>query len=222
MKFDDKALVVNFFGGPGVGKSTMALGVTFALKLMQIPVEIVPEVAKGMLQEGRKRPLLEWQAYVTAKQHRDLDRSRKDVDIVVTDSPVLNGCFYKSPGYTESFDQFWLERHHEMNSLNFLLLRNPNRAYDPIGRYQDEDGAKQVDDYIANWLTQHGVEHHLVEGTSEGMVVVLKRILEERKIEADWDRLAKVVGDFSGITASLKGLYYGCTSMPNSSKDASG
>lgn len=207
----DRALVVNCFGGPSVGKSTMALGVTFALKLMQIPVEIVPEVAKEMLLEGRKRPLLEWQAYVTAKQHRNLDRSRKDVEVVVTDSPILTGCFYKSSGYSDLFDQFWLERHREMYSINFLITRDYSRPYDPIGRYQTEEQAKQVDLNISEWLTRYGVGHHIIEGSSAGMATILDLILKERQTPTDRTKLAKLVSDFEIIYESLR-QYTGCIS----------
>lgn len=65
--------VVNLFAGPGAGKSTLATGVFHELKLQGINCEYVSEIAKDLTWEKRHNSL-NFQLYVFAKQHRDIER----------------------------------------------------------------------------------------------------------------------------------------------------
>lgn len=44
--------IINFIGGPGVGKSTTALGVAYNLKKRRLNIEYVAEYAKDVTWEG--------------------------------------------------------------------------------------------------------------------------------------------------------------------------
>lgn len=45
-------LVINIFGGPGVGKSTVAAGLFYRLKCLHYSVELVEEFAKYLVYQG--------------------------------------------------------------------------------------------------------------------------------------------------------------------------
>jgi len=89
--------VVNLFGGPGVGKSVLAAGLTYEIASRGVHVELVDEFAKQLTWEDR-RTELENQVYVFAQQHRKIQRLVGKVPFVVTDSPLLSGIVYTKPG----------------------------------------------------------------------------------------------------------------------------
>ena len=169
-------LLVNFFGGPGVGKSTMALATALELKLNQISVELVTEFAKDLALEGRMATLLKWQSYVTSKQYRNIQRALEAMQVVVTDSPILTGCFYKPDTYSNLFDQFWLERHNSMNTLNFHIIRDSSRPYDTVGRYQAEEEAHQIDSNISKFLNSNQIPYERLEGSVENVPYIMDQI----------------------------------------------
>jgi len=87
-------LVINIFGGPGVGKSTLAAEVFAHFKKNKLNIELVTEYAKDLVWEERNN-ILKDQLYILAKQNRRLERLRnKGIDVVVTDSPLLLGKIY--------------------------------------------------------------------------------------------------------------------------------
>jgi hypothetical protein len=86
-------LVVNLFGGPGVSKSTNRALVFAKLKLAGMNVEEAPEFAKELVWEGRHKAL-RYQQYIIGKQMWRVERLRGEVDVVVTDSPILFGLIY--------------------------------------------------------------------------------------------------------------------------------
>jgi dephospho-CoA kinase len=64
--------VINFFGGPSCGKSTIAAYVFSQLKIKNYSCEYVNEYAKDCVYEGRSTVLLNDQLYVLAKQNHKL------------------------------------------------------------------------------------------------------------------------------------------------------
>lgn len=149
-------VLVNLFGAPGAGKSTVATGIFSRLKLLGVRAEYVGEVAKDFTWEERKRSL-DFQPYVTAKQSRNIERLMGKVDVVVTDSPPLLGSFYaKYYGltYPESFHRFALDMHttYLQPALNYYLRRT--KAYDPIGRNQDEAESQAIALAQSEWLAK--------------------------------------------------------------------
>lgn len=71
--------IINLFGGPGVGKSTLA-ATTFAhMKQEGYSVELVTEYAKQLTWEGRTNALSN-QIYVFAKQLHNIFRLKGQVD----------------------------------------------------------------------------------------------------------------------------------------------
>ena len=48
-----KTLVINLFGGPGVGKSTLCASVFAKLKIMGIDCEMATEYAKGAMTKSK-------------------------------------------------------------------------------------------------------------------------------------------------------------------------
>lgn len=148
------AVIINIFGAPGAGKSTTATGVFSKLKLGGFNCEYVPEVAKDFTWEGRKETLT-YQAYVHAKQLRNIERLMTKVDIIVTDSPPLLSAFYAKfygVSYPESFVR-WVRDCHErylQPTLDFYLTRV--KPYNPAGRNQTEAESYILANAMAEWV----------------------------------------------------------------------
>ena len=83
-----KPIVLNFFGGPGTGKSTGAAYVFALLKMAGVNAELVTEAAKDLTWEEAFKNLRD-QPYVFGKQAHRLFRCADMVDIIVTDSPIF-------------------------------------------------------------------------------------------------------------------------------------
>ena len=143
-----KTLVVNFFGGPGTGKSTMTAAVFASLKWRGYNAEMALEYAKRKVWEGSAH-VLDDQLYVLGKQHHTLKVLDGQVDIALTDSPLLLSMIYNSD-LGSKFDEVVLERIMDFNNLNIFLRRK--KEYCPLGRLQTETEAIEIDNNIKTLL----------------------------------------------------------------------
>lgn len=145
--------VVNLYGGPGSGKSTFASGLHYELKLLGYDAEIVPEFAKDLVWEERDQTLTD-QGYIFNKQNHRLHRLNENgkLDFVIVDSPLLLSLFY---GQNEpaSFHQYVKDTYSKYCNVNIFLERK--KKYNPNGRLQTEDQAKEIDTAIRSLLCKH-------------------------------------------------------------------
>lgn len=158
-------LIINIFGGPGVGKSLMASGLYHEMKKMELNVEFVTEYAKELTYEGRYNVLEQDQLYVFAKQHRKILRLRDQVDFIISDSPLLLSAVYSELNPYNVFDHDLFAKlvyniNDKYNNLNILLERNMNFDYKQEGRYQDEAGALFVDNAIRKTIEKQKINVH--------------------------------------------------------------
>jgi hypothetical protein len=179
-------LLVNLFGGPGVGKSTHAAGLFYRLKQAGINAELVTEFAKELVWEERSVALA-MQPYILGKQFARLERLRNKVDIAITDSPLMLSIHYNTRW--RCLPDFVHELASSFENLNLLLEREPTRVYNPAGRYQDEQGAKAVDVSIVQILNAYKVLYEIIPYfTDSGKIVdrpeciyqIVKGVLEKR------------------------------------------
>lgn len=148
-------LLVNMFAGPGSGKSTMMAGVFAELKFRKVNCEMAPEFAKEKvwLKEFEK---LNDQRYIFEEQHKKFAHLIGQVDVVVTDSPLLLSIIYDKKADTDLYD-LAVKTHNQYNNLNYFILRG--KHYNPQGRIENNQQA--IDrDYQIEYLLKHlGVEY---------------------------------------------------------------
>lgn len=145
---------INFFGGPGVGKSTLAASLFVEMKRAGLSVELVTEVAKDFVWEERFETLKN-QLYIVSKQYRNLLRVKGKVDYVLTDAPIINGCIYNelySCGMPESYNTLIQDLHNQTLSPSINICLGREFEYDSAGRYQTLEQAVQVDQLVVKWL----------------------------------------------------------------------
>jgi len=167
-------LVVNFYGGTGSGKSTMAARVFSELKEKGINAELVTEYAKDLTWAESTKTLGN-QIYVFGKQHNRLWRLKDSVDVVVTDATLLHSLIYGEEEGT--FAELVMEETDKFNNLDIFLQRV--KSYNPKGRSQTEDEAKALDRRIHEVIQRAGYSFDLeVPGWKESTNIIVKLIEE--------------------------------------------
>jgi len=173
------ALIVNLFGGPGLGKSTMAADIFSELKWKGVNCELVAEYAKDKVWE-KSTAVLDDQLYVFGKQYHRLFRLNDQVDVVITDSPILLSIIYDAEK-RPTLKKLVIEEFQRFNNLNFLLQRS--KPYSPIGRLQTEKEAIAKDVEVLCLLSElnlsDGVKWECAMGTKSGVQTIVDRVLEK-------------------------------------------
>lgn len=133
--------VVNFFSGPGVGKSTSAASLFSHLKGMDVNAELVQEHAKEWAWE--KRPIY-CQAQIFGEQLGRQERLRSaDVDVIVTDSPLIQSLVYTPPSYPLAWRTAVVELFNQFDNVNFFIKRT--KKFNPAGRYHSFNESVEID-----------------------------------------------------------------------------
>ena len=175
------SLIINFFGGPGIGKSTQSAGLFTEMKKHHMDVELTYEFPKIVAWEENYSAVKD-QFYITANQHRNISRLYGKVEFIIVDSPIILGMVYKDryskepeyPAmfYDESFDYFVVNLFKKYNSLNILLTRN-DETYDENGRFQNLQESKEIDDDITNVLKQYDIDYYPVKVNERSIDTIL-------------------------------------------------
>jgi nicotinamide riboside kinase len=151
---------INLYGGPGVGKSTLAAELFARFKKQGKSVELVTEFAKDLVWENRQ-DTLQIQPYVSMKQFRNLSRLKGKVDFVITDSPLIKDSVYArlyAPDLPEAYYELLAFLHTNLgDSINILLTRE--YMYDTQGRFQTEEEAVTIDAQIKYALESNDIDY---------------------------------------------------------------
>lgn len=145
-----KTICLNFYAGPGAGKSTIASAVFSELKKRHINCELITEFAKRKVWEGNYG-CLENQLYITAKQQYLMWTVSKHVNLIITDSPLLLGSIY---GNDDLLNQIIFREYRKFHNIDVYLTRNPKAKYQSNGRMQTHHEAIIKDNEIKTLLGQ--------------------------------------------------------------------
>jgi len=165
--------IINLYGGPGTGKSTTASAVFAELKFRGVNCEYVQEYAKDKAWEFGTNHLgvpkvFQAQEYIFGKQHFRLRRCAQDVDVIVTDCPLFLGLIYMPKDFPIPSLRTAIREAYDMyDNLNVFLVRN--KPYNPKGRFQTEDEAKNLDGVIKDMLNTQDVPYHIIDSGREAV-----------------------------------------------------
>jgi hypothetical protein len=179
-----KQYVVNIFGGPDAGKTTNMLLVAGWMKRQRVKVEFADEWIKGKVYEGSPYPFTD-QIYTFSKQRKKLRErlNEKRLQVVITDSPLLLSAVYlQEPD--ELFEALIRREFGSTNNINIYLERPEEREYDPVGRNQDEAGAKEIDTVIKDYLDQHEIPYFTVVSKENSEDVIYDLIMRHINMPA--------------------------------------
>lgn len=134
-------IVINCFGGPGQGKSTIAADLFACLKKMGLNVELVREYVKDKVWEN-SMDILQDQVYILGKQSHKQYILKDKVDVIITDSPILQQLYY-AEHLSDTFKALVREIFNQYDNINLLIERGKFN-YNPSGRTQTEEEAAEV------------------------------------------------------------------------------
>lgn len=168
-------IALNFFAGPGCGKSTVSASTFSKLKFMDINCELITEYAKSKVWEQSFYTLSN-QIYVFGKQHHRMFTVKDKVDILVTDSPILLSLIY-GVNLSSAFETLVLEEFHKFDNINILLKRV--KRYQPVGRLQTEDEAKKVDIIVKELLDKYNIPYYEIAATTSAPDTIMSLISDK-------------------------------------------
>lgn len=181
-----KTLVVNFYAGPGAGKTTAALELTAALKKAGYDVEYVSEYAKELVREGKLDVLDDQKAVIEEQYKRLHNMAVSGVEIIVTDSPLLLGQVYGQGKIDEAYHKQIREYYDSFDNFNLRVVRAEDSTYQQEGRVENESQAKDLDERIRTMLIENKVfygnyQRDEIEKTVERINQTYNRLYGEHK-----------------------------------------
>lgn len=175
--------IINIFGGPGIGKSSIAAGITYKLKKNHISCDQPYEFPK-LLAWDDNHSAIQDQLYVLANQHRGIVKSYGKVDYIVLDSPILlsltyrnyyKGTEYPSSLYGESFDKMVLDTFNQYDNINIVLDR-ADGVHNNDERYQNLEESKDLDIVIENSLIENNIPFHKIKVDDDTVDTIMKLV----------------------------------------------
>jgi nicotinamide riboside kinase len=165
MENKKKCIVVNMIGGPGVGKSIIASEIFVQLKRNFVSCEISSEYIKRKIREDARK-VVQNQIYIFAKQQFQLFGMKDNVDVIITDSPIFLSSVYDDTNCPH-LRALIMKEFGNYKNLTYHIERDASVAYEQEGRYQDEAGAKLVDDKVKNFMIENQIEYKTLKGIGQ-------------------------------------------------------
>ena len=169
-----KTLFVNLFGGPSTGKSTLCASIFSELKRKGVDCEMALEYVKDLVWEESFEKIKN-QVYIFGKQQNRLFRLDGKVDVVITDSPLLNSIVYYK-GNNPHFSDVVMFEFKKLNSLNYYLVRT--FEYVDNGRMHSLEQAKQVDRDYKELIEYNKIEYAQLEAGITNLDRIVNDIME--------------------------------------------
>lgn len=172
--------LINLFGGPGIGKSSIAAGIFYKLKKKHVSCNNPYEFPKTLAWDNNI-PAIKDQLYVFANQHRGIAQSYGKVDYIIIDSPILFSKIYHSyytngyPAefYGDSFHKMILELHNKYDNINILLER-ANGVHNDEERFQNYEESLMIDKLCKKILEENNLPYHTVKVGKNTVKEILK------------------------------------------------
>lgn len=162
--------VINLYGGPSSGKSTMAHKLMGWMKDKRMNVECALEYPKDLVWENSLE-LIDDQLHIFGEQNRRIHRLIDKVDYVITDCPIFMTLAYLEQSHKkfdncrddweEAFKSLVYFTYIQYDNVNFVVRRN-GRKYITAGRLQDEYSAVKKDFDIMNLLDSYDIFYEYV------------------------------------------------------------
>ena len=176
-----KAIVINLFGGPGVGKTATALSLTGLLRKKGISCDYASEGVKDHVYESNL-VALDCQPAIAGEQIKRLHRLDKQVKIIITDSPILINTLHPGFGVTELYKSWLVEIHNMFNNFNIVLqVDREKQSYEQKGRTESKERATEMDKENIDMLNSYNVPFETVE-VNELTELEILFLLEEKGI----------------------------------------
>ena len=155
MQYDD-TIIINLIAGACAGKSTIASGIFYKLKMKGVDCEQSLEYAKDRVWEG-SYSTMDDQIYMFGKQYHRVWRLNHKVQVVISDSPLILSIYYSKHNITYFIDR--------------------DTEYNQNGRIHTLEQAKEADQKLKDILEKHNIEYTTVK-TTEATDIITDHILD--------------------------------------------
>jgi molybdopterin-guanine dinucleotide biosynthesis protein len=171
--------VINLIGAPGSGKSTLAHDLVAAMSKKGMSVEYVSEYAKILTWKDRMNTLKGHQTYIFEKQADMYFYLEKQVDYIVTDSPLLLSSYYgkKFDNLPECWFDYVFWKVNKYNNINVMMKRN--HPYVENGRNQNEDESDVMGDEICQFMDGLGQPYKTLLSDDDKNIDKVLKILND-------------------------------------------
>ena len=174
--------LINLFGGPGIGKSGIAAGITYKMKKKHIKVNNPYEFPKRLAWDNNI-PAISDQLYVFANQHSGIAECYGKVDYIVIDSPILFSTIYHryytkgypAEMYGKVFHDMVIDLHRRYGSINILLERGVT-IHNDDERFQNYKQSVEIDTLCKNVLDETRTPYHTVKVGDDSVKDIMKII----------------------------------------------
>ena len=173
-------LIVCLYGGPGTGKSTTCAGLYTLFKQEGFNSEMNREYIKEWVWEGRKVKPGD-QTYFFAKQARkERQYMENNIEVIITDSPLILTHFYglKYDSFEKEYNTSlkMLEQHHAIcksydYKVEHIFLKRV-KEYNPAGRFQTEEKAKEYDVEMKNMLNNMKIKYKEFDANKTAPIII--------------------------------------------------
>lgn len=165
---------LNFFAGPGSGKSSIATGVFSLLKHHDVNCEFTGEYAKTLAWDGRLNMKVNSLKIFAEQHHRQFILDGK-VDVIITDSPLLLSSAYIKP-FDELFHAMVAREFKKYDNINYFILRE--KAFIQKGRKENEEEANKLDNDIFSLLEREQIKFKVVDGNYNAINDIVEEMLD--------------------------------------------
>lgn len=175
-----KTYIINFISGPGSGKSTICALVFAKLKLKGFVCEYIQEYPKTLVWT-KDFDTLNNQYFVSMKQFNILKQMVGTVQYVCTDGPLVHGLYYNlynkdNTSNIQKTEKMILDNYNQFDNINIFLERG-NFKYEPQGRLQTEDEARDIDVILKHMLKQNKIPYTAFISDPENVDKIIEHII---------------------------------------------
>lgn len=174
-----KTDIVNLYAGAGAGKSTTAVSVQGLLKMHGVNSEYTAEYAKDRAWE-KTLAVKRNDLHMFAEQHQRQFRLDGEVDIIISDSPLLLSSVYRNPP-DSLLHALVLQEMKKYHNINFYIKRV--KPFNPKGRLGGLKDAEKIDDLVLNMLEYEQIPFKTVNGNNDGVNEITGDILQRLNIK---------------------------------------
>lgn len=143
----------------------MAAALFADLKKHGFNAELVTEYAKDKVWEHNDT-VFSNQVYILGKQSYRVSRVAGQVDVIITDSPILLSAIYNpDPEIQNELEALTVKMFNQYNNLNIVLKRT--FPYQKEGRMHSEEQSSEIYQKIIECLNQNGIGYSVFDNKDD-------------------------------------------------------